>query len=60
MALYIFVFVILVFLAILYFASRYLVKKYPSLEEKREKLKRGLFFNSIIRYLLVSNLKLTH
>ena len=35
MALFIIVFALLVLLAIVYFVSRYLVKKYPSLEEKR-------------------------
>ena len=60
MVLFTLVFAILVFLAIVYFASRFLIKKYPSLEEKRKEVKRVLFYNTFIRYLLTANLRLTH
>ena len=52
--------VLLLILFAIYCLVKYLRKRYPELQKVEDFLKKKLFYNSWIRYMITANLKLTH
>ena len=58
--LYAFIFILLFIALVLYYLLKYIVTKYPILKKVERYYRKKLFYSSAIRYMIQSNLKITH
>ena len=60
LGIYAFIIILLFVLYVLYFLVKYIVKRFPCCKIVQKYMKRKLFFSSAIRFMVESNLKITH